>query len=92
MHPTLKEKEWPCLELFGTNPEEERGGLFLRDNLDTNQYFEVTAVIIDENIWNELTLELKKYLRPGVLVLYAIFRLTDVPAMEVDAGSTCFLI
>ena len=62
LYPTsLKEKSDRALELFSTNPEERKERYIFRDNLDTNQYFEVIAVIIDENITkDELTLEIKK--------------------------------
>ena len=62
LYPTsLKEKSDRALELFCTNPEDRKERYTFRDNLDTNQYFEVIAVIIDENITkDELTLEIRK--------------------------------
>lgn len=62
LYPTsLKEKSDRALELFCTNPEDRKERYAFGDNLDTNQYFEVIAVIIDENITkDELTLEIKK--------------------------------
>lgn len=62
LYPTsLKEKSDRALELFCTNPEDRKERYAFGDNLDTNQYFEVIAVIIDENITkDELTLEIRK--------------------------------
>ena len=49
------------MELFCTNPEDRKERYIYGDNLNTNQYFEVIAVIIDENITkDELTLEIRK--------------------------------
>lgn len=62
LYPTsLKEKSDRALELFCTNPEDRKERYIYGDNLNTNQYFEVIAVIIDENITkDELTLEIRK--------------------------------
>lgn len=62
LYPTsLKEKSDRALELFCTNPEDRKERYTFGDNLDTNRYFEVIAVIIDENITkDELTLEIRK--------------------------------
>lgn len=85
LYPTsLKEKSDRALELFSTNPEERKERYTHRDNLDTNQYFEVIAVIIDENITkDELTLEIKKAVENwGFGVVHGI-QVDECTAMEV---------
>lgn len=85
LYPTsLKEKSDRALELFSTNPEERKERYIFRDNLDTNQYFEVIAVIIDENITkDELTLEIKKAVETWGFGVVCDIQVDECTAMEV---------
>ena len=85
LYPTsLKEKSDRALELFSTNPEERKERYIFRDNLDTNQYFEVIAVIIDENITkDELTLEIKKAVETWGFGVVRDIQVDECTAMEV---------
>lgn len=85
LYPTsLKEKSDRALELFSTNPEERKERYIFRDNLDTNQYFEVIAVIIDENITKEeLTLEIKKAVETWGFGVVRDIQVDECTAMEV---------
>lgn len=85
LYPTsLKEKSDRALELFSTNPEERKERYTHRDNLDTNQYFEVIAVIIDENITkDELTLEIKKAVENWGFGVVRGIQVDECTAMEV---------
>lgn len=85
LYPTsLKEKSDRALELFCTNPEDRKERYTFGDNLDTNQYFEVIAVIIDENITkDELTLEIRKAVETwGFGVVHGI-QVDECTAIEV---------
>lgn len=86
LYPTsLKEKSDRALELFCTNPEDRKERFTYGDNLDTNQYFEVIAVIIDENITkDELTLEIKKAVETWGFGVVRGIQVDECTAIEVS--------